>query len=420
MKKVIFFIFVIITISANSQIINFDDPNFKDLLLTTDIEDSIAMNSDNIAIIIDTNGDGEIEVSEAALVDELFIPINSNISSLVGVEFFTNLTQLSCLYNELTQLDVSTLNNLNSLALQHNQLLQLDVSMLENLTYLSVFDNQLTTLNINPQLEYLNCNDNNIDSIDFIQSSSLTELFCTNNNLSELNLSNAISLRNLNCDDNQLTQLLIQNLPLIGLSCDNNLLTSIDVSGVGLINPGLILFINCENNLLTTIDVTVATNPKVRLECSNNPNLTTLYVKNGEIFDDTFNPMIPPRPSLFFENNTNLELICADDFNFEYLEDKILDYNLTGITLTSDCTLDVIDYKKSNFTFYPNPVDNSITIDCLTAFNVLKVYDITGRQVHQTNFETLTPINLEFLNSGHYIIQLHSKTEKHNFLIIKE
>jgi Leucine-rich repeat (LRR) protein len=298
MKKVIFFIFVIITISANSQIINFDDPNFKDLLLTTDIEDSIAMNSDNIAIIIDTNGDSEIQVSEAALVDELFIPINSNISSLVGVEFFTNLTQLSCLYNELTQLDVS---------------------MLENLTYLSVFDNQLATLNINPQLEYLNCNDNNLDSIDFTQSSSLTELYCTNNNLSELNLSNAISLRNLNCDDNQLTQLLIQNLPLIGLSCDNNLLTSIDVSGVGLINPGLILFINCKNNLLTTIDVTVATNPKVRLECSNNPNLTTLYVKNGEILDDTFNPMIPPRPSLFFENNTNLELICADDFNFDYL-----------------------------------------------------------------------------------------------------
>ena len=216
------------------------------------------------------------------------------------------------------------------------------------------------------------------------------------------------------------TQLSVQNLPLTGLSCTNNFLTSLDFTGVGLVNPGLILFINCENNLFSTLDVMVTTNPIVRLECSNNIDLNSIYIKKGEIFNDDFNPMQPPQPSVFFENNTNLELICADDFNFDYLEDKIIDYNLTGITLTSNCTLNVNDYKKSNFTCYPNPVDNSITIDCLTAFNVLKIYDMTGRQVHQTNFEPLKPINLEFLNSGKYIIQLHSKTERHNFLAIKK
>lgn len=400
MKKVILFIFATVTISAHSQTINFDDPNFKAILLSANTENFIAWDEDFNSMVLDINGNNEIELSEAALVYRIDVPNSSNISSLIGIEFFQNLTNLRCLNNLLITLDVSTLSNLESL---------------------NIDSNDVQNLVLNPQIKFLKCRDNQLSFLDLAQFQNLENVDCRNNNLAELDLTSSTNIFRLSCGNNELTSLSIQGLPLSGgLSCENNLLTQLDLTGVGNPLPSPTLIIDCSNNLFTSLNTNVALKNDIRLVCNDNPNLTTLYVKNGEIFDDTFNPMVPPRPSLFFENTTNLELICADDFNFEYLEEKILDYNLTGISLTTGCTLDIEEYEHKSFTFYPNPITYELTIAGSIKFNTITIYDLTGRQVYQTGFESLKPINLEFLNSGQYTIQLNSTNENQNFLILKK
>ena len=69
----------------------------------------------------DVNKDGKVSMTEANAVREIII-YNQNIKSLVGIEYFTNLTKLNCFYNELTSLDVSKCINLTWLDCTYNPL----------------------------------------------------------------------------------------------------------------------------------------------------------------------------------------------------------------------------------------------------------------------------------------------------------
>ena len=77
---------------------------------------------------INTNGDREIQVSEASAFTDTIDCINWNISNLKGIEAFSALTYLACPGNELTSLDVSKNTALTYLYCYSNQLTSLDVS----------------------------------------------------------------------------------------------------------------------------------------------------------------------------------------------------------------------------------------------------------------------------------------------------
>ena len=80
-------------------------------------------------------------------------------------------------------------------------------------------------------LEFLNCNSNQLTSLDLSRNTALTVLNCNSNQLTSLDLSKNTALRGLYCSNNQLTSLDVsQNTALTDLSCDNNQLTSLDVS----------------------------------------------------------------------------------------------------------------------------------------------------------------------------------------------
>lgn len=83
MKK-LYLIFLIANNYSYSQIINIPDPNFKALLLQANTNNNIAG-----GVKIDMNNNGEIEQSEALLVYDFDFP-PGNITSLVGIEYFTN------------------------------------------------------------------------------------------------------------------------------------------------------------------------------------------------------------------------------------------------------------------------------------------------------------------------------------------
>ena len=193
MKKLYFLVttFLFITI-ANAQIVNIPDANFKAKLLQASTSNAVAQNSNNMNIKIDTNNDGEIQVSEALLVYRLNASYG-DINDLTGIESFTNLQILYCYYNQLTVLNVSELNNLIDLRCYANQLTSLDVSELNNLTDLRCHVNQLTSLNVSgsTNLQFLDCSVNQLTTIDVSDLPNMKHLVCMNNQLTTLFLKNS-------------------------------------------------------------------------------------------------------------------------------------------------------------------------------------------------------------------------------------
>ena len=108
---------------------------------------------------INTNGDTEIQVSEATAFNGAINCANMNISDLTGIETFTNLTSLNCNYNYLTSLDLSNSTILTELNCKSNDLISIDLSNNLNLSWLDCNDNYLTNLDLNQNLTliYLDC-----------------------------------------------------------------------------------------------------------------------------------------------------------------------------------------------------------------------------------------------------------------------
>ena len=91
MKRLcLFLVFAVIGFTGNSQIISIPDANFKARLIATGV---------------DTNNDGEIQQSEALSVVDLYLD-SSNISSLEGLQNFSNVTALRCDNNPLIELNL--------------------------------------------------------------------------------------------------------------------------------------------------------------------------------------------------------------------------------------------------------------------------------------------------------------------------
>ena len=118
--------------------------------------------------LINTNGDSEIQQSEATAFNGTISCYYMNISDLTGIENFTALTTLFCYENQLTSLDVSQNTALTTLFCDFNQLTSLDVSGATDLYFLQCQSNQLTSLDVrtNTALQYLYCYSNQLTSLD--------------------------------------------------------------------------------------------------------------------------------------------------------------------------------------------------------------------------------------------------------------
>ena len=122
MRSLFIFILGLFYFSGYAQVINFPDPNFKKALVSTKCAD---LDGDNIGDAdADLNGDGEIDVSEALTINGLRLATNQ-ISSLNGIENFSNLEFLGCVSNKLDSLNVNDLHNLTYLDCSNNQIKKL-------------------------------------------------------------------------------------------------------------------------------------------------------------------------------------------------------------------------------------------------------------------------------------------------------
>lgn len=90
MSKLYTFLFLVIGFNGIAQIISIPDANFKAKLIANNI---------------DTDNDGEIQLEEALNVTGLYLN-SSNISSLEGLENFSNVVTLWCSDNPLTEINL--------------------------------------------------------------------------------------------------------------------------------------------------------------------------------------------------------------------------------------------------------------------------------------------------------------------------
>ncbi|MCP4437435.1 MAG: T9SS type A sorting domain-containing protein [Aureispira sp.] len=229
-----------------------------------------------LGIDSDTTVNGQILNSDAATVTTLDIS-NGPINSLNGISAFINLQQLTCSYNNLTNLDLSNNTALTYLNCYSNDLTSLNLSNNTALTTLNCTENNLSSLGLsnNIALTNLSCHENNLVNLDVSNNIMLTVLWCANNNLTSLNLINNTVLSTLNCHTNNIANLDVSNnIMLTVLQCGNNSLTNLDVN-----NNTALSILNCNINNITNLDVSNNT-MLTELWCDNN-SLTNLDVSNN-------------------------------------------------------------------------------------------------------------------------------------------
>ena len=176
------------------------------------------------------------------------------IKSLKGIEYFTEIWELTCVYNDLTEIDLSHNKKLEYLNCHHNKLEKLDVSGLPLLETFYCGQNKLQSIDVskNKQLKDFSCTENPLNTLDVSQNTELEKLACVGNNLTELDVSKNKNLKILWCYQNKLSSLNLENqteLELLG--CRENPLNVLSISANTKLKE---LYVNKTN--LTSLDAT--------------------------------------------------------------------------------------------------------------------------------------------------------------------
>ncbi len=313
MKNLYFLLVFCFGLFANAQIVNIPDANFKAKLLSSSATNTIAFNLNNQPFKIDANNNNEIEVAEAAQVKRLAVQCvgcaaNLKITSIVGIEAFTNMNRLDCANNAIESLDL------------------------------------LSTLT---GIEYLSCHHNQLASINFVNSlPNLKEITAGYNLITNLNIANLVYLLDLECSNNQISNITIENCNLINaVSCNNNLLTSVSFSE----NLTNLDYFTCGNNPITSINLTnlinltylnVKQTQITELNTNNLQILTSLYCELNPLLENVFikNGNIIATNQINFSSCPALKFICSDEGEITMIQNKISQYGYTNCFVNTYCT----------------------------------------------------------------------------------
>ena len=267
-----------------------------------------------------------------------------------------------------------------------------------------------------PELEYLDCGENGIVSLDLSNNLKLKALYCNNNTggvyneegdyvgpytpgkLANLNITNNINLTSLSVQNNQLTSIDISNnKELISLYCNYNQLSQISLS-----NNNKLENLNCRGNQLTSIDVLSNTalytldcslNKIETLDLSHNLALVHLFCSGSEIndhgdiigtgrlksIDVSKNTLLR---SLYVDKNKLTELDVSNNINLVNFDCGT--NNLTSINVNNNLSLEWLGCYKNKLTQL-DVTNNTRLIELWCGINQIEELDITKN----TNMETL-------------------------------
>ncbi len=354
MKRMILLLLLGSATMTNAQIVNIPDANFKAYLVG------------NTAI--NTNGDLEIQVSEANVCTSAIQVGGLNISDLSGIEKFVSITFLDCENNQINSLDISSNILLAYLNCRNNLLTSLDVSGFNNLQTLFCDYNQLASLDVTgSSVTSIHCAGNQLTSLDLTTNSQVGSLYCNDNLLTNLNISNSLLINTLIIYGNELTSIDLSNHTALDmLLCGQNLFTSVDISF---------------NTVLTSFN------------CSFSSQLIWINATNQTLLTSFSTPNCP-----------NLVCIKVDDISWSMVNWTDID-PVTSFSL--DCTgAGVSEVTQLEVSVFPNPTSSSITIESSESIKSVLIFNTLGELTQQ---ESSVSFSVENLPSGIYLVRI--KTE---------
>ncbi len=321
MKKFYFLFVFLVTTICNAQIINFPDANFKNKLLQSDITNDIAQVLTPTSIYenlkIDVNNNGEIEVSEVQNIVWLKID-NANITSLTGIENFSSLILLDCQDNQLTTLDLSFRTSMSGVLCQNN----------------------LISTAIFPPI---------IDE---------------------------------------------------GINISYNLIETLHLQAYYGFGQNTSFFI---------------------LDCSNNLNLQSLYIKDTFI-ETIFSPnYFDP---IYLSNCPSLSYICAKESDIPNIQSALNTNGNINCIVNSNCELSNNNFEfVDDFSINPNPAKAILNIQSKNTIEVasISIYNTLGQLVLEIpNAKGVSNIDVASLKTGNYFIKILSNKGVYSAKFIKE
>jgi Leucine-rich repeat (LRR) protein len=366
--------------------------------------------------------DDYVQTNNINQILELDLPWWANISSLTGIEDFTQLTSLICRNNQITTLDLSNNSLLTFIDCSNNQITTLDLSNNSLLTFIDCSNNQITYISFNYNnnaVEELNCSRNNLSSLTIFQNygstpnnilkhlniednlfenfnftsyTGLEYLYIGKNKFKNIDLSSNVNLKQFSSYDvysgdspneyfNQINSISFFN----NSNIENIIITNSYLPDSNKVHSIILPYeaenltsINLFNNLIECLDVSMY--PNLQSISLGNNQLNQLNLQNG---NQNLTPGI---------NNNNLSCVevtnlgIANSWNgvdsfTTFSLDCNTDYNCHPKTFVPDDNFE--EFLESNG--YGNGVENDdsvYTINISTLHNLiiisLEIYDLTG------------------------------------------
>lgn len=441
-----------VTVSTDCvpAIVNIPDVNFKNKLLTANCASFVdGTPADSFNSPVDTNADGEIQVSEALAVKGLrvntsIMTTTNDLLSLEGIEYFTNLQYLNCIGNQISALDVTMMPDLFEVNCNYNALTTVDFSGLAQLEVATCRRNNLTTVPLDglASLRILDLNMNQLPALNVTALSSLEQLYCENNLIASLAINDMSTLNEVQAFNNLLSSVNLSGLTgLQKLGLGNNLFTSFDLS----LLTGL-QELDISSNAISEIDLDGHTNLNLLyigntlvseidgstsglryLKCAFNLNLTSINLKNGVISTSDADML---DYAFIISETPLLTSICIDDDQNERYSVAITDYNATGnVTVyTGDGCLTEVLMSTASFDdqqsvmIYPNPAKDRLTIETSNG-NIIEAVDIfnnLGQKVIDiTNASQTKSVDITGLSTGTYFLKATTQNGQQTQKFIK-
>lgn len=335
------------TIKCDSQFLQFLQANNCALLSSIDLfvgNDFMMSNVPNLKSIVVQRFNGDsFDATPIVNLETLNLdytvyssnPYFNNFGPLSDINVKNNLLLKKLSFNNqiLTSLDVSNLQNLKTLSASVNYSATGDPQpdfATNFLHYLNAENcNSLEEVNLDGQSGLIEANFKSctslkqfaflpapfygggaIEKLNFENCSSLTHLSVSQTKLNDLNIKNCSNLKNLYVAGNKLESLNFDNaFKIEELMIGGNNLSVIDVSSLENLK-----LIYCPDSKFSTLDF--SQNKKLEIiALMNNPNLESLFIKNGK------KQYIEEYSGAF--SNTSLKYICADDSEIEEIKSNL-------------------------------------------------------------------------------------------------
>ena len=249
MNKLYPLLVLAIAFVGNAQIINIPDANLKAKLLSASyLTQTASVNYPNSSgtvsagsyVVIDTNNDGEIQLSEAALIKVLKLNVCSlgtPFVDMTGIEDFTNLIYLNVNCNSIVNFN---LNNplLRYIECQNNNIQSADFSHLSDLREIRVTGSNLTTIDFSQNLLLTSAQLQSNTSLEYIFIKNTSIFMPVGSGVNPLNLTDDINLKYICAKESEVTKI----KQYFSTSFFNGIFDDLEVNTYCSFNPGGIFY----------------------------------------------------------------------------------------------------------------------------------------------------------------------------------